>query len=186
MLPKLWLLVGSDRPIDRPTLSLIELSWTAKKTLIDIYGWESESEFICEQNVAYVRLHLHRFQSIWKWLQMQEKRLFIKRDREGDVNSRLTYGWICIFPSWCLTCKAYRGCPLIVNPTKKKSQEFYICHIWELGYCEEIEFDFYIVFRNNHQQTKTHLSIRNLRVHCNFEAGTHKGKAQENNAVTRP
>ena len=32
MLPRLWLLVGSDRPTDRPTMSLIELSWTAKKT----------------------------------------------------------------------------------------------------------------------------------------------------------
>ena len=31
MLPRLWLLVGSDRPTDRPTMSLIELSWTAKK-----------------------------------------------------------------------------------------------------------------------------------------------------------
>ena len=31
MLPRLWLLVGSDRPRDRQTMSLIELSWTAKK-----------------------------------------------------------------------------------------------------------------------------------------------------------
>ena len=30
MLPRLWLLVGSDRQTDRPTMSLIELSWTAK------------------------------------------------------------------------------------------------------------------------------------------------------------
>ena len=35
MLPRLWLLVGSDRPTkgprDRQTMSVIELSWTAKK-----------------------------------------------------------------------------------------------------------------------------------------------------------
>ena len=31
MLPRLWLLVGSDRPRDRQTMSVIELSWTAKK-----------------------------------------------------------------------------------------------------------------------------------------------------------
>ena len=30
MLPRLWLLVGSDRQTDRQTMSLIELSWTAK------------------------------------------------------------------------------------------------------------------------------------------------------------
>ena len=30
---RLWLLVGSDRPTDRPIMSLIELSWTAKKHL---------------------------------------------------------------------------------------------------------------------------------------------------------
>ena len=33
MLPRLWLLVGSNRQTDRPTMSLIELSWTAKKTV---------------------------------------------------------------------------------------------------------------------------------------------------------
>ena len=33
MLPRLWLLVGSDPPTDRQTMSLIELSWTAKKEL---------------------------------------------------------------------------------------------------------------------------------------------------------
>ena len=32
MLPRLWLLDGSDRPRDRQTMSVIELSWTAKKT----------------------------------------------------------------------------------------------------------------------------------------------------------
>ena len=30
MIPRLWLLVGSDQGTDRPTMSLIELSWTAK------------------------------------------------------------------------------------------------------------------------------------------------------------
>ena len=33
MLPRLWLLVGSDRQTDRPTMSLIELSWTAKNSI---------------------------------------------------------------------------------------------------------------------------------------------------------
>ena len=31
MLPRLWLLVGSDQQTDRQTMSVIELSWTAKK-----------------------------------------------------------------------------------------------------------------------------------------------------------
>ena len=33
MPPRLWLLVGSDQETDRQTMSLIELSWTAKKTI---------------------------------------------------------------------------------------------------------------------------------------------------------
>ena len=36
MLPRLWLLVGSKGPTDRQTMSLIELSWTAKNTLYEI------------------------------------------------------------------------------------------------------------------------------------------------------
>ena len=39
MLPRLWLLVGSDQQTDRPTMSLIELSWTAKKELVSQLLW---------------------------------------------------------------------------------------------------------------------------------------------------
>ena len=47
MLPRLWLLVGSDRPTDRPTMSLIELSWTAKNEKEQLVTTAGRQDSIC-------------------------------------------------------------------------------------------------------------------------------------------
>ena len=55
MLPRLWLLVGSDQGTDRQTMSVIELSWTAKNAYF-IPIWT-----ILLQKFSVI------FAKVWKW-----------------------------------------------------------------------------------------------------------------------
>ena len=56
MLPRLWLLVGSDRPTDRQVMSLIELSWTAKKAVCDCSTSEKfiQNQVPCSYNLKSI------------------------------------------------------------------------------------------------------------------------------------
>ena len=73
MLPRLWLLVGSDRPTKGQTMSVIELSWTAKKTKRNIV-------LICKVTTAVYqglpsrRTSLFWRRCIWMWQPSQRTR----------------------------------------------------------------------------------------------------------------
>ena len=49
MLPRLWLLVGSKGPTDRQTMSLIELSWTAKKMIKTRTTTDLDTNLVCKK-----------------------------------------------------------------------------------------------------------------------------------------
>ena len=55
MLPRLWLLVGSKGPTDRQTMSVIELSWTAKKKFTSKKNKMLAFELIKKQCNRYLR-----------------------------------------------------------------------------------------------------------------------------------
>ena len=132
MLPRLWLLVGSDRPTKGQTMSVIELSWTAKKEFLSILRgvrflltqWDVQVNSILHCVIYSVRQHL--FQKI------KDVAVSVTHTRKlADQSSWENYGH-----GWIILCRIFRRKERHWHTHRDRYQKVIVQEIHTFGSCK--------------------------------------------------